>query len=452
MSALANLTLALLVGAAPACAQSLPSERELATLPDLVAADTPVAVTNVHVVPMHTPEVLRNQTVVVQGGRIAALGPAGEVVVPAGAVVLDGDGRYLMPGLADMHVHLTRPENLLLYLANGVTTVRNMWGWPTEILAWRDAIAAGSLLGPRIYSASRGLDGTPPVWATTIVVDDVAAAVRAVEQEAALGFDFIKVYNSLTTPVYDAIIQAAATRGIPVVGHVPRAVGLEHVLSMGQHTTEHLARYDAGLSGEPLRALARRHAATSTWVSPTLIVRISFVNGTDAAALEARDEMRFVHPDERANWVPVPGAAPREVQRGQSRERGRLLRALKDAGVGVLLGTDSWISYVVHGFSIHDELQLLVEDAGFTPYEALAAGTVDAARSVGAEARWGRIAEGLAADFILLRGNPLEDVAHVRARSGVMAGGTWVSDAELRRRLEELAARYAAGGTGPENE
>lgn len=432
-----------------ACGSGLPTEAELAALPDLVEAGTPVAFTGVHVVPMDAPRVLRNHTVLVREGRIAALGPDGEVPIPAGATVLDGDGRYLMPGLADMHVHLARQENLLLYLANGVTTVRNMWGTPVAINAWRDAIAAGTLLGPRIYSASRGLDGTPPYWETTVVVDDPAAAAQAVAQEAALGFDFIKVYNNLTTPVYDAIVAAAAQEGLPVVGHVPRAVGLEHALTLGQHTTEHLVGYPVGLEGDALRSFAERHARTATWVSPTLIVRISFVDGADAAMLEARDEMRFVHPAERANWGPTPGAAPRALQREQSRQRGRLLRALKDAGVGILLGTDSWISYVIHGFSIHDELRLLVEDAGFTPFEALLAGTADAARSVGAQGDWGTVGEGLRADFILLRANPLEDVGHVAARSGVMAGGTWLSEAELRRRLEALAAAYASGTARP---
>lgn len=152
--------------------------------------------------------------------------------------------------------------------------------------------------------------------------------------------------------------------------------------------------------------------------------------------------MRYVHPDDRANWAPVPGAAPRSVQREASKERGRMLRALKDAGTGVLLGTDSWISYVIHGFSIHDELSLLVEDANFTFYEALTAGTADAALAVAAENEWGTIAPGLAADLLLLDANPLENLAHLKQRAGVMAGGTWLSEAELHRRLEDLAARY----------
>jgi imidazolonepropionase-like amidohydrolase len=169
------------------------------------------------------------------------------------------------------------------------------------------------------------------------------------------------------------------------------------------------------------------------------------VNATDAARLEARPEMRYVHPADRANWQPVSGASPMSVQREASRQRGRMIRALKDSGAGILLGTDAWISYVIHGFSIHDELRLLVEDAAFTRYEALRAGTADAARAVGAQDEWGTIAPGLAADLLLLDANPLDDLANLRRRSGVMAGGTWFSEAELRRRLEALAERYESG-------
>lgn len=411
-------------------------------LPAEIKRGTPTAFEGVDVITMTTTEVLENYTVVVRDGRIETMGPAASTDIPPDAEVLDGTDRFLMPGLADMHVHLVHQENLLLYLANGVTTIRNMWGSPTAILDWKQAIARGTLLGPRIYSASRGLDGNPPAWPETIVVEDAADAQAAVDQEVALGFDFIKVYTSLSATAYDAIVARAAERGIPVVGHVPVAVGVDNALAAGQATTEHLGRYPVGLEGAALQAFAERHAESPTWVSPTMIVRISFVNEEDAAALESRDEMRFVHPDERANWAPNAAAPSRTTQRQASRERGELLRALKDAGVGVLLGTDSWISYVIHGFSIHDELRLLVEDAAFTPYEALAAGTVDAARSVDAEDDWGSIAPGLSADLVLLHDNPLDDVANFRSRLGVMVAGEWLSEVELQRRLEELAAHY----------
>ncbi len=414
--------------------------------PAHIDRSTPIAIADVQVVPMDGERILENHTVLVRDGRVEALGPSADVAIPSDAHVLHGEGHYLLPGLADMHVHLARKENLILYLANGVTTIRNMWGTPVEILDWRDRIADGAMLGPRIYSASRGLDGSPPVWPTSIVVEDAASAAAAVDAEAALGFDFIKVYNSLLPEVYDAIVTRAEQVGVPVVGHVPRLVGLDHALASGQHTTEHLARYPTDPSDEALRSFARRHAEAPTWVTPTFIVRISFVNAEDAAVLEGREEMRFVHPAERANWSPTPGAPPRAVQRQQSRARGRVVRALKDRGVGVLVGTDSWISYVIHGFSIHDELRLLVEDASFSPYEALRAATVEAARSVGAEGEWGTVAPGLTADLLLLHENPLEAMAHVDARAGIVVGGTWLSDAELRRRLEELASRYAGGG------
>ena len=419
-----------------------PPEAAFPPVPGHLDRQAVIAFTRVNVVPMAGPTILPNQTVVVRQGRIAAMGPSGQVPVPEDAVVIDGDGRYLMPGLADMHVHLLHPEDMLLYLANGVTTVRNMWG-TVDILGWRTEVATGQRLGPRIYTASRGLDGSPAFWETSLVVDDSTAARAAVAAEAALGFDFIKVYTNLSREAYDAIIAAAAERRLPVVGHVPRKVGIDRVLAAGQASVEHLGWVPQGLDDEALAALAKQAAQSGTWFCPTLVVQTRFVDSVEAAQLAARPEMRFVHPEMRATWRPTPNAPSRKLRQARALERGRVVRAFRAEGVRLLLGTDSWISYVIPGFSIHEELAMLVGDAGLSPFDALRAGTSDPARSIGATGTWGTVVVGASADLLLLRANPLQDVRHVQERSGVMVAGAWYSQAELDRRLEALADRYA---------
>src|SRR4051812_34075948 len=194
-----------------------------------------VAFVGVTVVPMDTERRVPDQTVVVRHGRIAEIGPSSTVQVPAGALRIDGQGRFLMPGLADMHVHLYTRDDLLLFLANGVTFVRNMWGAPYD-LVWRARIEQGSLLGPTIYTAGPLLDGSPPIWNGSVVVETAADAERVVTGQKKAGYDFIKVYKKLLPEAYDAIAATAKREGMTFGGHVPAAVGLEHALAAGQRS------------------------------------------------------------------------------------------------------------------------------------------------------------------------------------------------------------------------
>lgn len=419
-----------------------------------VPPSDPAAFVHVDVAPMTSPTLLHDQTVLVRNGRITRVAPAGEVDVPADAMVIDGSGRVLMPGLVDMHVHLADSDHMLLYLANGVTTVRNMWGF-AEILHWRAEVRDGTRLGPRIYSASPGFDGNPPSWPGTIVVTDPAQADADVAAQIEAGYDYIKVYQRLQPAPYHAILESAHARGIPAVGHIPTAVSLEEALASGQASIEHLGGFAAPVMGhgrgswegtpDPgrLAEVAGEVRTSGSWVCPTLWVQQSFPNQERASTLEARPEMRYVDPATRGRWGPVAGALSNERNRAWARSRGRFVRALEDAGVPLLLGTDSWISYTVPGFSLHDELRLMVQDADLTPYEALRAGTADAARFLGAGDELGAVREGLAADLVLVEGDPLADVANAARRVGVMMGGRWLSEPDLRARLEALAAAYA---------
>lgn len=203
-----------------------------------------IAFVDVNLVSMSDQSIMPEQTVIVEDGIVTTIGDTNDVPIPGVADAIDGTGRYLMPGLADMHVHpITGDDSesdLLLQLAAGVTTIRIMWGG-TGHLDWKARIEAGDLLGPRLYIASPGLEGDPPFWPGSVVVTTDAEARAAVQEQAAAGFDFIKVYNQLQLEPYEAIIDEARTLDMPVVGHVPGALTADFAITAGQHTIEHFS-------------------------------------------------------------------------------------------------------------------------------------------------------------------------------------------------------------------
>lgn len=343
------------------------------------------AFVGVDVVPMDGEVVSSDQTVLVRDGTIEEVGPSASVTVPEGAVVIEGRGRWLMPALADMHVHM-RSSDVEEYMAHGITTVRNMWGFTAlpEIVA---RIESEELIGPRIHSLSPGIDGPPVRWPQTQLITDPALADSMVQVQADRGYGTLKVYADLSLAVYDSIVAAAARRGLEHAGHVPFAVPLEHALRSGQKSVEHLLGY-RDRSRDEWAALVALTVELGAWNCPTLAIL------------------------ERAN----PGAAS---------TRADLVRALHDAGARILVGTDSGIDVTQPGWSMHDELALMVE-AGLTPYEALRAATREAARYFGEDDHWGEVAPGMRADLLLLGANPLEDVGAVARHEGVLRGGLWV--------------------------
>ncbi|HEX9736960.1 MAG TPA: amidohydrolase family protein [Thermoanaerobaculia bacterium] len=449
---------------------------------DEAAPPGAIAFIDVNVVPMDAEHVREGQTVVVDGGKIVAVGPAAEVSVPQDARKIEGRGRFLMPGLADMHVHLLGEDVLLLFVANGVTTVRNMFGSPLH-LQMREKIARGELLGPRIYTAGPIIDGSPPEWDGSAVVETADQAETEVARQKAAGYDFLKVYDRLPLAAYDALVQAAREHRIPVAGHVPRAVGLEHVLASGQQSIEHLEGYSEALlgggdsewnrkravdfgrevlagrrtlselfDGEKLSSLAAATRDAGVWNVPTLVVwQRVLASATEAETLLARPEMAYVSPVIVATWKPSTdfrrsALADEDMKALQVFNQLRLeeIRALRRAGARLLLGTDTPNPYVVPGFSIHQELRNLVA-AGLSPYQAIRAGTRDAAEFLGAHGEFGTVEPGRRADLILVEGDPLADVGNVARSLGIMVRGRWLDKAELEQRLERLAASHTAG-------
>lgn len=351
--------------------------------------DSVFAFVDVHVVPMDVPGVLSNQVVVVRNGRIDVVGSAVSVTVPESATVIDGEGGYLMPGLADMHVHVRRSE-MDRYVPWGVTTVRNMWGYP-DALALQAEVEAGELLAPTIYTVSPGLDGTPASWPYTQFVLTPEEADGVVQAQWDAGYRTLKMYQNLTLDAYDAIVEAAGARGMDFVGHVPSRVPLEHVIASGQRSIEHLGGYQVESDPEVLEARILETVAAGTWNCPTLVVQ-QVLGNPRAATIR------------------------------------QLIGRLHEAGANLLVGTDSGIDASQPGISILQELDNFVA-AGLTPWEALRGATSEAARFLGEEDELGSVREGLRADLILLRQNPLDDVGALEGRLGVMARGVWVGDA-----------------------
>jgi len=441
--------LVLACASCPGCALAGPA------VPRAVSASTPVAFVNVSVIPMDAERVLERHTLVVRDGRIAEVGEAVSVEVPADAERIEAEGWYLMPGLAEMHTHFGSDDrdwakDLFLFVANGVTTVREMWGSP-RYLRWRDAIAAGVALGPRVYACSPGMDGAGGRFASfTPPITSPEQARQAVAYYRALGYDYIKVYSDLTLEVYTAITEEARTQGIKVVGHVPTRVGLANVLAAGQASIEHLWNFPeqafsngsmvSGVLDETrLKELAAQVREAGVWVTPTLAV--SLVRLGQVPALLQRPEMRYVSPAFKS-WLahPIQTPSSRDLSLYEANAK-RVLKILHDSGVKLLFGVDSGFYYQLPGFSIHDELRLRVE-GGLSPYQVLRMGTANVAEFLGSDEHAGTVAAGKRADLLLLQGNPLEDVRNVSQRVGVMVGGRWLSEEWLQERLEQIARSY----------
>jgi imidazolonepropionase-like amidohydrolase len=437
-------------------------------------SDAPVfAFVNVDVVPMdgggddNRGRLVVGQTVLVQGGLITEMGPFEAVAIPENAMRIDGEGQYLMPGLTEMHGHLPNPnmpeevtENVLfLYIANGVTTVRGMQGNASQ-LALRERIEAGELPGPRLILGSPSMNGEG--------VESPEQAEALVREYHEAGFDLLKVHEGLTPEVYDAIANTARELGIPFAGHVSDHVGLFHALEAGQTTIDHLDNLvealvpeerkpdePAGLRGvdelldavdeSRLPSVIQALLDADVSVVPTMVLWESGIFATRPSAdlLEERTEIQYMPSEMVAAWTSavddrVAETEP-EAMRRVAELRRRVLKALHEGGVRILLGTDSPQIFSVPGFSIHREMAFY-QDSGMAPYEALASGTSVVGDYFGED--FGRVAPGQRADLILLTANPLEDVANVARRSAVMVNGTFWSEEDIATRLDAIADSY----------
>src|SRR4051812_3176915 len=365
-----------------------------------------IAFEHVSVIPMDSERILADQTVLVDGDRVRWIGDAADAEVSDDVEPVDGRGRYLMPGLSDMHSHPADEDDLLLLVAHGVTTIRNLFGMPRHV-RWRERVAAGQLLGPRIVTSGPIVDGAPPRSNGNLSVVTKEEAVAAVERTKRGGYDCVKVYDQLTPEAYRWIVEAAHERDLPVDGHIPFQVGLEGVLEAGQRSIEHLYGYPQALQPsrsatvphdlgqlrkwlfgmaqnaelERMPDLAGRTIEAGTWNCATLIVRTRWAQ--DPADLAALPELKYLSPMHRAEARYFFDHYPREPERFAVQEfNASVLRGLHEAGAGIMIGTDAFVPGIVYGISTHQELQAFV-DAGLTPFEALRAATAGPAEFLG---------------------------------------------------------------------
>jgi len=426
-------------------------------------ADTTVIV-NVNIVPMTSETVLPQQTVVVTGGKIIEIGDVDSVPVPKGSTVVDGTDRFLMPGLAEMHAHVTstapyQVDRLsTLFVANGITTIRGMLGQAGH-LKLRDQFASGEVFWPRLNTSGPSLNGRS--------VSGAADAARQVREQKAAGYDFIKVHPGLSSDEFAALAKTANEIGIPYAGHVPVAAGVRRALQSDMATIDHLDGYFAALlpansdgsggfggffdvmlakdlDADKIPSIVAATLEAGTWNVPTEVLIEQLIDGTPNAELKRRPEIQYVSAATVRKWVAAKEAqfSDREVDPETAalaiELRRRLIFELHKAGAGLLLGSDAPQTFNVPGFSTHRELRALVA-AGLTPYEALRTGTVAVATFLGSNG--GVIAEGRDADLILLDANPLDDVRNSERIHGVMLRGHWLPAIELNARLERYVVQ-----------
>ena len=415
---------------------------------------------------------LADQTVLVSGESIIGVGHRDDVSVPETFAAIDGTGKYLMPGLADMHVHLEYnddPGVLDLFLANGVTTVRNMDGRP-YILKWRDRIARGEWRGPTIHTAGPILDGDPPLRDDNLAIGSPDDARRAVRDQASAGYDFLKVYTNLSAEAYAAVAETAEDHGLPMAGHVPRGVDVEEFLVSGirsiEHVTElgdlveaedspfrdgwHWSKLYMGMPVDPdsFGYAAALLADSGVWVVPTMVqADRAIAQRATVDAWLAAPEMTYVDARGRGFWE---SSATRQLDRMDASDwalvdagrsnRLRLVGVLDAAGAALLIGTDTPNPFVVPGFSLHEELANF-ETAGIDRARILALATLGAAQFLEADGEVGTVEVGMRADLILLDADPLKALDALRNPAGVMVRGAWLPRETLIRMLDSVRSR-----------
>ncbi|HYC31325.1 MAG TPA: amidohydrolase family protein, partial [Gemmatimonadales bacterium] len=393
-------------------------------------------------------------------------GPASRVKVPAGGVRVDGRGKYLIPGLAEMHAHMPGGQaadsvverTLFLYVSGGITTIRGMLGHPRH-LELRARAARNELVSPTIYAAGPSFNGnTAPT---------PEAAARAVTEQKAAGYDLLKIHPGVSRAAFDTLVATARRVGIPFAGHVPEDVGVAHAIESGYASIEHLDGYleamlrDGSAAGASesaffgmnlgdqvdeakLPALVRATKAAGVWNVPTQVLMENLVSAGSAEELAARPEIRYVPAAAVTQWSEAKNTMLQETGSTQTSARRmievrrKLIKALHEAGAGLLLGSDAPQVWNVPGFSTHRELESLVA-AGLTPWQALETGTRNVAVYFGTLEETGTIEPGKRADLVLLDADPLADIRNTTKRAGVMLRGRWLPQAEIQARLDAIA-------------
>jgi imidazolonepropionase-like amidohydrolase len=430
-----------------------------------------------------------DQTVIIKDGRIVALGQSPDPTAAAGVEIVDGSGKFLIPGLWDMHAHVAAGsrDTLALYLANGVTGVRDMHAYSPELIfSLRKDIEAGKVAGPRIVACGAMIDGpNPTAGPSALTAADAAQGRAAVQSLKRSGADFIKVHSKLPRDAYFAIADESKKQGLSFAGHVPESVSALEASDAGQRSFEHLTGLwiscsnqevalrkqttDALRSGQPqdmallvqvtlkpldsysqakAEALYRRQIENQTWQTPTLVM-IRALCSLDDPRFTADSRVKYVSGFVRRFWD-LKGPLVRALVETVADRKSVYKRSLEEVGkmhrggVGILAGVDHPFPYCFPGFSVHDELALLVE-AGLTPMEALQTATRNPARYLDRVAELGTVEKGKIADVVLLDANPLDDIQNTHRIAAVVSRGRLLHRAALHKMLAAVE-QHSSGG------
>ena len=425
-------------------------------------------ITDVNIVDVSTGTILEHRDVVIDTGRIITITKHLEKPMNY-ELVISGAGKYLMPGLAEMHAHIPPPSTseqriedvLFLYLANGITTIRGMLGDPTH-LALRHRAENGGLLSPRIFTSSPSLNGN-----SVTTKDEAIEKVTAYKQA---GYDFLKIHPGIKREVFDQLVETANEVGIPFAGHVPVEVGIRHALQSNYASIDHVDGFLEGLVPETAKVnpedngffgfafthlvdvskidgLVQLAKENEVWIVATQSLFERWFAPIPADELLQQAEMQYMPSTTLANWkerkeasiAPSTGFTASQWKQFDA-IRKQLIKKLQDGGHGMLLGSDAPQVFNVPGFSIHREIDGL-RAAGLTPLEIIQSGTINPTKYFGREAIFGQVKEGLEADLMLLNANPLENIDNLQDLAGVFRKGLFIPKAEINKRLAAIAAK-----------
>lgn len=441
-----------------------------------------LAITNVTVIDMTGAQPKADMTVIIEGGRIGQIGKSSKIKIPNNLQIIDGHGKFLIPAFWDMHVHVMNSELMLpLFVANGVLGVRDLGVHNIdEILRWRADAAGGKIISPRIVTAGKVLDGVPQADAAfSLAISTPDEGRKAVRDLKLKGVDLIKVYDGLSRDAYFAIADEAGKLGLPFAGHIPTAITTAEASDAGQKSIEHLGKIleDSSSSPEKIQAagtasikegdffafttrlggvydlirssysdrkakeIFARFLKNKTWQVPTLAVKNgrTFIDDLDA---KGDPRAKYVEPSQLNYWKPKVGFFSRyrtteflAAQKRYFQNELDLVRDMQRAGIRIMAGTDVPNAYVIAGFSLHDELELLVK-AGLTRMQALQTATLNPAEYLGELNSSGTIEKGKLANLILLDANPLVDIKNTTRINAVIQNGRYLS----RKNLDEILA------------
>lgn len=429
------------------------------------SAEKEIVFRSVNVVPMDKNEILKDQTVVVKNGRITAIGSTSSVKFSNDAVIVEGTGKYLMPGLAEMHAHVPPNDNvqshknvLMMFALHGITTIRGMLGHPTH-LDLRSKVNSGEIMGPKLYTSGPSFSGGS--------VHSTQEGEQKVREQKQAGYDFLKIHPGLTKENFAAVAKTAKQEGIPFAGHIPFSIGVWNSINAEYQTIDHLDGFVEGLvpgienmtenetgffgvlvadraDQKKIPELTKQLKQHNVWVVPTQALAERWMTSARTAESLSQDpEMKYMQPANLTNWINAKSGMrnnPKYDSVGIAnyiKLRRKIIYDCNKAGVGLLLGCDAPQVFNVPGVATHHELQYLV-DAGLTPYEALKTGTVNVAKFYKKNGQAGVVRKGAVSDLILLNGNPLENISNTMQIEGVMVNKNWLPKPYIEQSLKKL--------------